>query len=162
MKKLLFVIFCLCLSAWGIQAQTRVIKGSVIAKTDKAPLPGVTIFDQNTKNGVATDVDGKFSLKVSKGDTLVISFIGFKTQRIKIDQQKELNVVLEEEVQMIDDVVVVGYGTRRKGTITGSVNTVSARKLEMIPVPNFDQAMQGQAPGIPVLRERLPRFPCAE
>lgn len=151
MKKLLFVIFCLCLSAWGIQAQTRVIKGSVIAKTDKAPLPGVTIFDQNTKNGVATDVDGKFSLKVSKGDTLVISFIGFKTQRIKIDQQKELNVVLEEEVQMIDDVVVVGYGTRRKGTITGSVNTVSARKLEMIPVPNFDQAMQGQAPGMLVM-----------
>lgn len=151
MKKLLFIIFCLSLSTWGVQAQTRVIKGTVIAKTDKAPLPGVTIFDQNTKNGVATDVDGKFSLKVSKGDTLVISFIGFKTQRIKIDQQKELNVVLEEEVQMIDDVVVVGYGTRRKGTITGSVNTVSARKLEMIPVPNFDQAMQGQAPGMLVM-----------
>ena len=151
MKKLLFVIFCLCLSAWGIQAQTRVIKGSVIAKTDKAPLPGVTIFDQNTKNGVATDVDGKFSLKVSKRDTLVISFIGFKTQRIKIDQQKELNVVLEEEVQMIDDVVVVGYSKRKKGTLTGSVSVVDARQLEMVPVPNFDQALQGQESGMLVM-----------
>ena len=151
MKKLLFIIFCLCLSSWGIQAQTRVIKGSVIAKTDNSPLPGVTIYDQNTKDGVATDINGKFTLKVNQGDTLVISYIGFKTQRIKIADQKELKIILEEESVAIDDVVVIGYGSRRAGTVTGAMNTVSARKLEMIPVPNFDQAMQGQSPGMLVM-----------
>lgn len=151
MKKLLFIIFCLCLSTWGVQAQIRVVKGTVISKTDKAPIPGATVYNQNTKGGVATDIDGKFSLKVNAGDTLMISFIGFKTQHIKIVNQKELNVTLEEESVQIDDVVVIGYGSRNVKTLTGAINTVSAKKLEMLPVPNFDQAMQGQAPGMLVM-----------
>lgn len=151
MKKVLFVFSCLCLLTSAIQAQTRVIKGVVTAQSDKASLPGATVLNKTTSSGVATDLDGKFSIKVAKGDTLVFSFIGYLTQKIVISNQKELNVILVEESKQIDDVIVTGYLTRRKGTLTGPVSVVDAKQLELLPVPNFDQALQGQTPGMLVM-----------
>lgn len=151
MKKMLFVVFCLCLLTSAIQAQTRVIKGVITSQSDKAPLLGATVLNKTTGSGVAADMDGKFSIKATKGDTLIISFIGYLTQKIVINTQKELVVSLVEESERIDDVVVIGYSTRKKGTLTGQVSTVDAKRLEMIPVPNFDQALQGQTPGMLVM-----------
>jgi len=151
MKKILFVFFCLCLLTSAIQAQTRVIKGVVTSQSDKTSLPGATVLNKVSGNGVATDIDGKYSINAAKGDTLVFSFIGYLTQKIVVSDQKELNVILVEESKEIDDVIVIGYSTRKKGTLTGQVSVVDARQLELVPLPNFDQALQGQTPGVLVM-----------
>lgn len=134
------------------QVKTVKIKGRVADKSGEG-LPGVSVVVEGTGTGVSTNVNGEYEIVVQpKANlTLVYSFIGMKTQKILYKGQPVVNVILEEDQVKLDDVVVIGYGQRKKGTVTGSVVTVDAKKMEMMPVPSIEQALQGQSAGMSVM-----------
>ena len=123
------------------------------SKTDNEPLIGVSILQKGTTNGVVTDIDGNYELQIQGGEaTLVFSYIGLQTQELKVTPKTGvLNVAMVDDSQLMEDVVVVAYGVRKKGTIAGSVSTVKNDKLENVPAPSFDQALQGQTTGLSVI-----------
>ena len=151
-----FSLWLLFFAVLGIQsalAQTYKVKGNVVSKSDNEPLIGVSILQKGTTNGVVTDIDGNYELQIQGGETtLVFSYIGLQTQELKVNARTGvLNVAMEDDSHLMDDVVVVAYGVRKKGTIAGSVSTVKNDKLENVPAPSFDQALQGQTTGLSVI-----------
>lgn len=134
-------------------AQSFVIKGRVVSKTDGMPLIGVSVLQKGTTNGVVTDIDGNYLVKIQGNDAMLkFSYIGMQSQEFKVNAQTNvLNVALSDNTEMVDEVVVVAYGVRKKGTIAGSVSTVKSEKLENVPAAGFDQALQGQTPGLMVV-----------
>ncbi len=154
MKRLcLWLVFLVVLGIQSVFAQSYVVRGNVVSKNGSEPLIGVSVLQKGTTNGVVTDMDGNYELRIQGGDaTLVFSYIGMQTQEHPINPRIEvLNVSLEDDSQMMDEVVVVAYGVRRKGTIAGSVGTVKGEKLENVPTVSFDQALQGLVPGLTVM-----------
>lgn len=116
------------------------------------PLIGVSIVEKGTTNGTATDLDGNFSLNVSNNSTLVFSFIGFKSQEIRYTGQKDLRVIMQEDAENLDEVVVVGYGSQKKGEVTSSVTSVKAADFNKAPVVNPMQLVEGRVAGLTVSR----------
>jgi len=112
----------------------------------QGPLVGATVMEKGTSNGTVTDMDGYFSLNVKPGATLVISYIGYETQEIKAGD--DLNIILKEDGHLINEVVVIGYGTQRREAVTGSVANVSGDKLNQIAATNAAQALQGRVAGV--------------
>lgn len=154
MKRLsLWLLFFAVLGIQSVLAQTYKVKGNVVSKSDNEPLIGVSILQKGTTNGVVTDIDGNYELQIQGGETtLVFSYIGLQTQELKVNARTGvLNVAMEDDSHLMDDVVVVAYGVRKKGTIAGSVSTVKNDKLENVPAPSFDQALQGQTTGLSVI-----------
>lgn len=154
MKRLsLWLLFFAVLGIQSALAQTYKVKGNVVSKSDNEPLIGVSILQKGTTNGVVTDIDGNYELQIQGGEaTLVFSYIGLQTQELKVNARTGvLNVAMEDDSHLMDDVVVVAYGVRKKGTIAGSVSTVKNDKLENVPAPSFDQALQGQTTGLEVI-----------
>ena len=141
-----------------VNAQDFIITGQVTDKEFKEPLIGVNIKQTNANAFAITDMDGNYSISVI-GDEAVLEFtyIGMKTQQLHVKKgvNKVLNVVMENETSDIDEVVVLGYGTRKKGTLTGSVSVVKGDVFENAPVASFDQALQGKAAGLTVLQNSL-------
>jgi len=131
------------------QAQTTVT-GKVTAASDGQPLPGVTILVQGTSNvGTSTDANGKYSLDVPEGKTaLVFSFVGYQKKVVQINGRSVINVQMEETVQQLNDVVVVGYGSQIKKDVTGNVSSVSGEDIQNVPVNSFEKAIQGRAAGV--------------
>ncbi|MEO5788930.1 MAG: TonB-dependent receptor [Gelidibacter sp.] len=126
------------------------IKGNV---TDNygAGLPGASVVEKGTTNGVQTDFDGNFTLSVANANaTLVISYMGFTTKEIAVNSQSTINVQLEESASALDEVVIVGYGTQKKVNLTGSVATVSGEMLESRPITNVSAGLAGLLPGVSV------------
>jgi len=114
-----------------------------------APLPGVSVVVDGTSLGVSTDFDGLYSIDVESPDaTLVFSYIGFVSQEIARDGQNTIDVQMKEDVQNLDEVVVVGYGTQKKATLTGAVATASGEDLEKSAAPNLGVALAGKVPGL--------------
>ena len=105
------------------------IKGVIVDETD-FPLIGATVMVKGTSNGGVTDLDGKFTITAKKGDVLSVSYIGYKPQEIKIQDQKTLNIKMVPDNAMLDEVVVVGYGSMKRSDLTGSVSSVSAKNVE--------------------------------
>lgn len=124
-----------------------------MSKAGNEPLIGVSILQKGTTNGVITDIDGNYELRIQGTHaTLVFSYIGMQSQEFQVNTKTGvLNVTMQDDTQMVDEVVVVAYGVRKKGTIAGSVSTVKSDKLENVPTASFDQALQGQAPGLSVV-----------
>ena len=155
MKRFILLFFSLALLTFhSAFAQNFVVKGTVVSHEDNEPLIGVTILQEGTTNGVVTDIDGNYSFEVkgASNATLVFSYIGYASQSHKVNASTGvLNVSLKSDAEMIDEVVVVAYGVRKKGTIAGSVSTVKSEKLENVPTASFDQALQGQTPGLTVI-----------
>lgn len=150
----LFLLVSLGIRMAVAQSSSYTVKGSVISQTGREPLIGVSIQQKGTANGVITDMDGKYELSIQGGGdaTLVFSYIGMKTLERSVNPQTGvLNVEMEDDSQLMDEVVVVAYGTRKKGTIAGSVSAVKGEKMANVPAPSFDQALQGQAPGLTVV-----------
>jgi len=130
--------------------QTYEIKGTV-SDSGGNPLPGVSIVVKNTAKGASSDFDGNFVVSnVSKGETLVFSYLGFTTKEIVINNSNDLIVVLAEDTQSLDEVVVIGYGTQRKKEITGAVSVVSTETIEKLKPTQIEQALQGQVAGVNV------------
>lgn len=142
----MFVLFVILGTQFGF-SQNFVVKGNVISGEDKEPLIGVSVSQAGSALGVITDYDGNYTINLdgTTDATLVFSYIGMKPQEHRVTAKTgTLNVVLEPNSEMIDEVVVVAYGVRKKGTIAGSVSTVKAEKMENVPAASFDQALQGQ------------------
>lgn len=123
------------------------ITGTVLDSNGE-PIIGANILEEGTNNGVITDLDGAFSLRVALRGRLVVSFIGYQTQHITVSDKASYSIVLLEDSKIIDEVVVVGYGTQRKGNLTGSVSLVKSDQLTIAPVANVTQTLAGQLPGL--------------
>ena len=150
---LLFVLFALLNIPLMLFAQSGYkVTGHVVSAEDNEPMIGVSILQKGTTNGVITDIDGNYSITVTKSPaTLQFSYIGMQTVEKQVSASTRIDLKLESSAQQMDEVVVVAYGVRKKGTIAGSVATVKAEKMENVPAPSFDQALQGQTPGLTVL-----------
>ena len=151
---LLSLVALLALGTTTVLAQSRVtVKGVVTSADDSLPLIGVSVISGPT-SGVSTSFDGSYSISVEEGTTLIFQYIGYQPHEWVVPTgiaEVEHNVALQSEAQALDEVVVVAYGVRKKGTIAGSVSTVKSEKLESVPAAGFDQALQGQSPGLMVL-----------
>lgn len=140
----------------GVYAQQKTIQGK-ITDSGNEPLPGVSVVVKGTTIGTVTDVDGAYTLAVpADAKTLMYSYIGMSTQEIEIGSQTTINVVLQEDIVGLDEVVVVGYGTRIKEEITGSVSTVSADQLQNSSSVSVMNRVQGQVSGVTVMQSDRP------
>ena len=126
--------------------QTKKITGTV---TDAmGPVIGASVVIKGTSNGVATDFDGNFTLNVSQGQTLVVSYVGYITKEIKVGAQAHYDVTLEEDKKVLDEVVVVGYGTMKKSDLAGASFTMDEKALKGSNITNIDQSFQGRVTGV--------------
>lgn len=127
--------------------QTKKITGNV--SDAMGPVIGASVVVKGTSNGVATDFDGNFSLQASPGQTLVISYVGYLNKEVKVVAGKtSYNITLEENKQLLDEVVVVGYGTMKKSDISGASATVGEQAIKGSIITSLDQALQGHAAGV--------------
>ncbi|NJO02700.1 MAG: SusC/RagA family TonB-linked outer membrane protein [Bacteroidia bacterium] len=151
LSKLALVLILIALSA-SLLAQEVTVSGTV---SDQAgtPLPGVNIVVEGSNLGTTTGVDGSFTITAPSADAaLIFTYVGYKTQRIAVANQTSLNVQLEENVDQLADLVVVGYGVQEKGDVTGAISSVEGRDIQNIPVPGTSQALQGRVAGVQVVR----------
>ena len=151
LQKPLVTLFLLCLFPMGALAQ-NVVKGTVNDEAGE-PIIGATVKVQGTQQGSITDFDGKFSIQAASNATLEISYVGYVPQKVKVAGQSNLNVVMKEDAQMLNDVVVVGYGTMKKSDISGSVATINKEQMERKVPVNIAQALQGAAAGVMVTNQ---------
>lgn len=132
-------------------AQSLSITGKVIDKNTQEPVIGASVLIEGTSNGTITDLDGNFALSnVSSKGTLVVSYIGYSTQKLPINGKTSFSIVLAEDTETLDEVVVVGYGVQKKVNLTGSVSSVKGDALEQRPVVDATQSLQGLVPGLTV------------
>lgn len=127
----------------------RIIKGTILDATGM-PVIGANVMVKGTTNGTITDMDGKFSLEVDKNAILVVSYIGYANQEIKVGNQNTLSITMKEDAEALDELVVVGYGTVKKSDLTGSVGSVSMEDVNKVGITSADRALQGQVAGVQV------------
>lgn len=137
------------------QQDKKTISGRIVDRNGE-PVIGVNVVEKGTTNGTITGMDGKFTLNVSPNATLMLSYIGYKAQEIAVNNRTQYNVVLDEDTEALDEVVVVGYGTMKKSSLTGSVTKVETEKLEGFPSVNVVDALQGRAAGVYINPSRQP------
>ena len=126
--------------------QSKKVTGKV--RDSEGELIGATVMEKGTSNGVITDYDGNFSIDVNPNATLVISYVGYVTQEVRVGNQSNINIVLDAEGGNLNEVVVIGYGTQRREAVTGSVANVNGEKLNQIAATNAAQALQGRIAGV--------------
>ncbi|MDE6380043.1 MAG: TonB-dependent receptor [Muribaculaceae bacterium] len=138
----------------GVAAQAAIVKGTV---TDEAgePLIGATVMVAGTNNGTATDFDGNFSIDVEQGKTIHVSYVGYLSQDVKV-KGNDLKIVLKEDNALLDEVVVVGYGTMKRKDLTGSITTVNSKELNVGAYTDPGQLLQGKVPGLVVVQNSDP------
>lgn len=149
-------LFVLCLGLLvSLPIQMQAQNGSqkqritgVVKDASGESVIGATVAEKGTSNGTVTDLDGHFALMVNHGATLQISFVGYKTSTVSTAGKNEVSVVLQEDSKVLNDVVVVGYGTQKKSDVTGSVTSVNKDRLSKLPVVNVMQALEGATAGV--------------
>lgn len=147
-RRLTMFIACLLMSISCVLAQTKIM-GTVVSQEDGQPIIGAAVTFNGTTQGVATDVDGRFSLTLPQGKTLItVSYLGMESQTLTANNG--MRIALKSDTKLIDEVVVVAYGTASRQSITGAVASVDAKKLEMRPVTSAASALEGAVPGIQV------------
>ncbi len=132
--------------------QNKTVTGTIVGADDNLPIPGVNIVVKGTSTGTVSDFDGNYSIKVPTNGVLVFSYLGFVTKEITVGNQSTINVTLESDLTALDEVVVVGYGTSKKETLTGSVEQVKSEVFEDIAVGSPALALQGRTPGLVITR----------
>ena len=149
LKQLLAIV----LMFWGtisMYGQSKMISGIVQSESDGEPLVGATVIVKETKAGGTTDLNGRYSVQAGQGQTLIVSYIGYRSKEIKVGKNSRIDVQLQEDNEMLDEVVVVGYGTMKRSDLTGSVVSVTGDELKKSVVTSLDQALQGRAAGVQV------------
>ena len=137
----------------AVHAQGSTVTGTV-TDPQHEPLTGVVVTEKgNPANGVMTDIDGNFSIKASSQGTLVFTYTGFVSREVKVDGRSRIDVTLDEDLQNLEEVVVIGYGTMRRKDLTGAVASVKGEDLVANPVSNVTQALQGRHPGVNVVSQ---------
>jgi len=137
------ILFCL-----AANAQPGLISGKVTDGNSGDPIPGVAVIEEGTNNSCITTNDGSYQIKVAQGKVLTFSCIGMVTQKITVGKSSVIDVVLQEDIQLLDNVVVVAYGTSTKESFTGSAETVSMKKIEDRPVTDITKMLDGQVAGV--------------
>ena len=154
MKKIIILFICLTSSIWHVCAQTKV--SGIVKDAQGMEMIGATVLQKGTNNGIVTGLDGKFTLTLSNEaeQTLLISMIGFIEQSIAIKKNHPfINITLEEDIAQLDEVVVVGYGTQKKVSLTGSISNVGTEDLKSMPVSSVTNALGGRIPGLVTRQE---------
>ena len=127
------------------------VSGTVTDEKTGEPLPGVNVVIKGTTQGTATDTDGKYSLSADDEAVLVFSFVGYASKEVSVNSQSTINVSLASDTKQVDEVVVVGYGTQKRNSMTNSVSQISGDAITKRPVSNIQQSFQGLMPGVTVL-----------
>jgi len=149
LQALRLVLLCFFAAlATGMSAQSKVDVSGVVADETGEAIIGASVVEKGTQNGAITDIDGRFNLKVNKGATVVVSFMAYQNQEINVGSGGSFTVTMKESQEMLDEVVVVGYGVQKKANLTGSVASVSSKELQDIPVANATNLLQGRLPGV--------------
>lgn len=131
-----------------VQQQIKV--SGVVKDSMGEPIIGASVVEKGTSNGIITDIDGNFSLSVASDAALVISYVGYKKQEVQAVAGKSIDVILKEDTEMLEEVVVVGFGTQKKVNLTGSIGIATAKDLESRPVASATMALQGLIPGLQI------------
>ena len=156
MKRILFIVCCLCASMLAF-AQQQTVTGTVYDESG-LPLIGVSVQEKGTSNGAITDIDGKFSVKLSPeatggGKILIFSYIGYKTQEVSLDGRTDIQVTMSEDTEQLEEVVVVGYGVQKKSSLTASVASVSNKEIVKTMSSNVASTLQGRMPGVDIVQQ---------
>ncbi len=138
----------------GVEIQSTVT-GTIIDDAG-VPLPGASVVEKGTTNGTQTDFDGNYTIEVDSGATLVISYIGYKSQEVAVDGRSTIDVTLAEDASQLEEVVVTGYTTQTRGQITGSVASVDISEATKAPIVNAAEALQGRVTGVTVVNNGNP------
>lgn len=137
-------------SRTAITQQQQPLKGTVVDEKGE-PIIGATVFVKETKNGTATDIDGKFSLPAATlQQTIVVSFMGYVSQEVKVNGKNDLRIVLQPDNKVLEEVVITGYGTYKKSAYAGAASTVKTSELKDVPMVTFSDMLQGSAPGVQI------------
>lgn len=142
-------IFCIFLCGFQTVAfsQQRTIQG-VVTSENSEPLPGVNILIKGTSNGTTTGINGAYTLEASQGDVLVFSFIGYQQQEVTVGSQTTIDLSMNEDMQSLSEVVIIGYGAEKKVNVIGSVETISTKEITAAPVGTVSNALAGRLPGL--------------
>lgn len=135
---------------FSVHAQHVQLKGVVVSGTDNEPLIGVNVVVKGTMNGITTDYDGQFVLNAPDGSILSISYIGFKPQEITADASTTMRIVLQEDVELLDEVVVVGYGVQKKSVVTAAISRVSSDDLKTSRSSRVEDVLKGKVSGVQI------------
>ncbi|MCF8302028.1 MAG: TonB-dependent receptor [Bacteroidales bacterium] len=149
MKRLIVSLLMLCISVVAFGQQTEA-SGTVVEKATNEPIPGVTVLEKGTNNGTVTDINGKFTLKVSSDATLVFSFVGMKKQEVPVAGNTTFNIALEQTQVGLEEFVVTGYQVQRKADLTGAVSVVKVEDAKQESNPNIISSIQGRVSGLQV------------
>lgn len=146
-----FIALTAAVDAYHASAQAKLVTISgVVTDENGEPLPGASVVVEETNSGQITDIDGKYKIRAYSNQNLVFSFIGFKNQSFMARSNRTLNVALQPDTKLLDEVVVVGYGTMKRSDLTGSVSSVSAKALENFTTPSVANALGGMIAGVNV------------
>ena len=152
----LFFIALFSVLAVAVSAQSKTIKGTVLDKSGETVI-GASVLVKGTTNGTITDIDGNFTLlNVSADASIEISFVGYKTLVIPVNGQSVIKATLVEDTEMLDEVVVVGYGIQKKSDVTGAMARVGEKELKAMPVKNALEGMQGKTAGVDITSSQRP------
>ncbi|MBO5054603.1 MAG: carboxypeptidase-like regulatory domain-containing protein [Muribaculaceae bacterium] len=155
MKKLILSTLLLLMAAIVAQAQNITVHGTVLSSADDEPLIGASVIsDVKGSAGAATDIDGNFVLTVPEGSNLIVSYVGYKPKTVKAETQ--MTIYLDEDYELLDEVVVVGYQTMKKADLTGSVSVVNTKSLETSADTDPMRALQGKVPGMTITANGSP------
>jgi len=143
------VLFFIC-SFYAVYGQQVTITGKVTGEDDNQPVIGATIVEAGTTQGTISDINGEFSLTTTVGATITVSFVGLQDYSFTVDERTFYEIAMASQTEELDEVVVIGYGTRKKRDIIGSVASVSAEELNRTPSTSFTEALQGKAAGVQI------------
>ena len=157
MKRNLFLSVLLFLLVSWCYAQQRTIRGTVSDATTKEPLMSASVVIKGTSKGVSTDMNGKYTIEVSVGQTLEVSFMGYVTQNVKVtaNTPSPLNIALAEEQRKLDEVVVVGYGVTKVRDLAGAITSIKTNDVKAGVVADMSQMLKGRASGVQVRQNSL-------
>ncbi|MBQ7222004.1 MAG: TonB-dependent receptor plug domain-containing protein, partial [Bacteroidales bacterium] len=157
--RVLKLAVCFVLLSFGLMATVpaqgavpqNVTVSGVVADVNGEPIIGASVLQDGTLNGTVTDIDGRYTLTVPANSKIAFSFIGYVTQVLDVNGRTRINVTLNEDTVLLDDVVVVGFGTQTKANLTGAVSAVDSKVLNDRPIRDLNQGLQGATPGLTVL-----------
>lgn len=144
----LCILVLMCLMPFEALAQSNTIKGTV--SSSDGPVIGATVKVKGSSNGVITDLDGNYTIKANPGDVLSFSYLGMTTKEVKVGKQTVINVSMQDDNELLDEVVVVGYGKMKRSDLTGSVVSVNSKAIEKSVPTSVDQVLQGRAAGVQI------------
>ncbi|WBL23109.1 SusC/RagA family TonB-linked outer membrane protein [Zunongwangia sp. HRR-M8] len=151
LRKGLWIPFLLMVTV-TVFGQQKTIQGTV-RDSDSIPLPGVSVIEKGTNNGVITNFDGNYSIEVSEGATILFSYVGYNSKEFNVAGKSSINLILEENIEGLGEVVLIGYGSQKKEQINSAVSVVDMENIKDQPQATIDQMLQGQAAGVTVTND---------